>query len=389
MVKDNQFVDSLINDPFSLTEDKSSSQQVTSSAPESLYDKLPEHRQSQARELASKIKNDQVNSIISYGANTQKKLNEFSHQVLEAVQVKDSGEIGQLLKSLMLQIEEHSPVSQAEQNFFQKLLNRGKQTLIEKQVNFQKLSGQLDRLAFQLQQEQKQLLADNQVLEGLYSQNKDYFEALNVYIAAAELKLKELSDHDIPNILQQVEAQTQQDSMIAQEVQDLQDFHNRLEKRTHDLKINRQMTIQQAAQIRLIQNTNQVLAEKIQSSIHTALPLWENQVIISLSLMKQEEALESQQMVSDTTNKLLKQNSQLLKQNTLKVAQESERGVVDLETLKETQSDLISTLEDVLVIQETGRKNRLAAQHELQLLEDQLQDKLLQVSKSYQEHTDI
>ncbi|MGX7106719.1 toxic anion resistance protein [Hutsoniella sourekii] len=389
MVKDNQFVDSLIKDPFSLTEDISSSQPVPQSAPESLYDKLPEHRQSQARELASKIKNDQVNSIISYGANTQKKLNAFSHQVLEAVQVKDSGEIGELLKSLMLQIDEHSPVSQAEQNFFQKLLNRGKQTLIEKQVNFQKLSGQLDRLAFQLQQEQKQLLADNQVLEGLYSQNKDYFEALNVYIAAAELKLQELSDHDIPNLLQQVEAQTQQDSMIAQEVQDLQDFHNRLDKRTHDLKINRQMTIQQAAQIRLIQNTNQVLAEKIQSSIHTALPLWENQVIISLSLMKQEEALESQQMVSDTTNKLLKQNSQLLKQNTLKVAQESERGVVDLETLKETQSDLISTLEDVLVIQETGRKNRLAAQHELQLLEDQLQDKLLQVSKSYQEHTDI
>ena len=208
--------------------------------------------------------------------------------------------------------------------------------------------------------------------------NKDYFEALNIYIAAGELKMQEMQSDIIPKAIEKARESNSQ--MDVQVVSDLNQFLDRLDKRTHDLRLTRQMTIQQAPQIRMIQNTNQALAEKIQVSVHTAIPLWENQITIALTLLRQQNAAISQRQVSETTNNLLTKNSEMLKQSAIDTARESERGVIDLVTLQKTQSNLIQTIEETLKIQQEGRQQRAAAQLELENMENQLRDKLLEIS---------
>ena len=197
------------------------------------------------------------------------------------------------------------------------------------------------------------LMKDNALLEQLYQKNKEYFQALNIYIAAGELKLEELQTKWIPE--KKKKAEMTGDQMIYQELNDLFQFVDRLEKRVHDLKLSRQITIQSAPQIRMIQNTNQTLVEKIQSSIMTAIPLWKNQIAIALTLLRQRKAVEAQKQVSKTTNELLLKNAEMLKTNTIETAKENERGLVDIDTLKKTQEHLISTLEETLRIQAEGR----------------------------------
>ena len=183
----------------------------------------------------------------------------------------------------------------------------------------------------------------------------------------------------IPSLTEQ--AQQSDNQMLVQEVNDLHQFHSRLEKRVHDLKIARQLTIQQAPQIRLIQNTNQELAEKIQTSINTAIPLWKNQVVIALTLLRQKEASTAQRQVSETTNDMLKKNSELLKQSSIETARENERGIVDIETLQHTQANLIETLEETLQIQQEGRQKRQAIETELHAMENSLRNQLLTLSE--------
>ncbi|MBF0937749.1 toxic anion resistance protein, partial [Abiotrophia sp.] len=222
----------------------------------------------------------------------------------------------------------------------------------------------------------------NLMLEQLYQKNKDYFEALNIYIAAGELKMQELQEEIIPAAIEKAKASG--DQMDVQTVNDLNQFLDRLDKRTHDLRLTRQMTVQQAPQIRMIQNTNQALAEKIQVSVHTAIPLWENQVMIALTLLRQQNAAVSQRQVSQTTNDLLKRNADMLKQSAIDTARESERGVIDIETLQHTQNSLIETIEQTLEIQREGRRQRQIAEQELQLMEGQLRDKLMAISNEQQ-----
>ena len=220
------------------------------------------------------------------------------------------------------------------------------------------------------------------MLEQLYQKNKDYFEALNIYIAAGELKMQELQDEIIPAAIEKAKASG--DQMDVQTVNDLNQLLDRLDKRTHDLRLTRQMTVQKAPQIRMIQNTNQALAEKIQVSVHTAIPLWENQVMIALTLLRQQNAAVSQRQVSQTTNDLLKRNADMLKQSAIDTARESERGVIDIETLQHTQNSLIETIEQTLEIQREGRRQRQIAEQELQLMEGQLRDKLMAISNEQQ-----
>ncbi|HEM2347753.1 TPA: toxic anion resistance protein, partial [Listeria monocytogenes] len=218
---------------------------------------------------------------------------------------------------------------------------------------------------------------DNSFLEQLYDKNKDYFQALNIYIAAGELKLEEINTKMLPELRKKAE-QTG-DQMDYQEVNDLTQFADRLDKRVYDLRLSRQITIQQAPQIRLIQNTNQALAEKIQSSIMTAIPLWKNQVAIALTLLRQQQAVAAQRQVSETTNELLKRNADMLKTNAIETARENERGIVDIETLKETQSSLIETLQETLKIQQEGRAKRAVAEKELVTMEQELKERLLEM----------
>lgn len=346
---------------------------------EKLLDRLSPHRQSQARDLAQQIDEDNMQAIIAYGANAQKKLSEFSRSILQDVQFKDTGDISDALTDLMTQLQASKPSDlTSKSSLFSKLFGKIRQNITQTQMQYQKIGSNIDKVAIKLEREKDELLNDNLMLEQFYQRNKDYFEALNVYIAAGEVKMAELQKEVIPKAIEN--AKQSQNQMDIQKVNDLNQFLDRLDKRTHDLRLTRQMTLQQAPQLRLIQNTNQVLAEKIQSSIHTAIPLWQNQVTIALSLLRQQQASHSQRMVSETTNDLLLKNSEMLQQSTVDVARESERGVIDLETLKQTQANLVGAIEETLEIQETGRMQRRMAEEELLSMEHELQEKLLMIS---------
>ena len=345
-----------------------------------LVDKLPEERQAQARELAKKIDVNDSQAVISYGSTAQTKLSEFSQSMLNTVSSQDIGPIGDSLNQLMYRLNEANPdeLRVGEGNIFQKMFGKVKQSIYEITTKYQKIGAQIDKIATKLNVEKDGLLRDNQMLETLYNKNKDYFDALNIYIAAAELKIEEMKLTTIPAATEK--AQASGDQMDVQVVNDYAQFLDRLDKRTHDLKLARQITIQQAPQIRLIQNTNQALAEKIQASINTAIPLWKNQVAIALTLLRQKDAATAQRQVSETTNDLLKKNSEMLKISTIETAKENERGIVDLETLQQTQNDLVETLEETLRIQKEGRERRQAAEIEIGHMESNLKQKLMELN---------
>lgn len=342
-----------------------------------LVDRLPKERQVQAQALAEQIDVGNAQAIMSYGAAAQQKLGEFSHSMLNHVQNQDTGEIGDSLNDLMYRLNEANPdeLRAEDNNVFKKIFGKVKRSVYEMTSKYQKIGAKIDKIAIKLDKEKSGLLNDNMMLEQLYQKNKDYFDALNIYIAAGELKMEELQTTLIPEAVKKAEASN--DQMDVQIVNDLNQFLDRLEKRTHDLRLARQMTIQQAPQIRLIQNTNQALAEKIQSSINTAIPLWKNQIAIALTLLRQKDAVTAQRQVSETTNDLLKKNSAMLKISAIETAKENERGVIDIETLQQTQNDLVETLQETLKIQQEGRIKRKDAEKELAVMETDLRDKLL------------
>ncbi|WP_159722624.1 toxic anion resistance protein [Enterococcus sp. CSURQ0835] len=379
-------LDDLLSNPFGSTDsltpvqqDELSTLKEQEQAPR-LIDKLPAERQNQARELAKKIDVNDSQAVISYGATAQTKLSEFSQSMLNTVQTQDIGPIGDSLNQLMYRLNEANPdeLRAGEGNVFQRMFGKVKQSIYEITAKYQKIGAQIDKIATKLDQEKNGLLKDNQMLEQLYNKNKDYFDALNIYIAAAELKIDELKQTTIPEAT--AKAKASGDQMDVQVVNDYTQFLDRLDKRTYDLKLARQITIQQAPQIRLIQNTNQALAEKIQASINTAIPLWKNQVAIALTLLRQKDAVTAQRQVSETTNDLLKKNSEMLKISTIETAKENERGVVDLETLQQTQNDLVETLEETLRIQKEGKERRQAAELELGHMENDLKQKLMDLN---------
>lgn len=305
-----------------------------------LVDKLSAERQQQAQELATKIDATDQQSVITYGSAAQTKLSEFSESMLTHVQAADIGPIGDSLTELMYRLQEANPddLRAGEGNVFKRMFGKVKQSIFEVTAKYQKIGAQIDKVAVKLDKEKEGLLKDNQMLENLYQKNKDYFDALNIYIAAGELKIEELETEIIPTAMKKAEETG--DQMDVQIVNDYSQFLDRLEKRTHDLRLTRQITIQQAPQIRLIQNTNQALAEKIQASIHTAIPLWKNQVAIALTLLRQKDAVTAQRQVAETTNELLKKNSELLKVSAIETARENERGIVDVETLRKNAKRL-------------------------------------------------
>lgn len=385
----NKSLDDLLANPFSVdTNELTSTQQneikqfqEKQTAPR-LIDHLDANYQEQAKQLASQIDVNDAQAVIIYGANAQSKLSEFSQSMLSHVQANDIGPIGDSLNELMYRLQEANPdeLRAGEGNFFQRMFGKVKQSIYEITAKYQKIGAQIDKVAVKLEHEKDGLIKDNQMLEQMYQKNKDYFDALNIYIAAGELKIDELQNQIIPQAV--AKAQASGDQMDVQIVNDYTQFLDRLEKRIHDLRLTRQVTIQQAPQIRLIQNTNQVLAEKIQSSIHTAIPLWKNQVVIALTLLRQKDAVTAQRQVSETTNDLLKKNAELLKVSAIETAKENERGIIDIETLQKTQDDLIETIQETLRIQKEGKEKRQAAEIELGVMEENLKQKLLEITHS-------
>lgn len=380
-------LEDLLNNPFATTSDLTTvqkneindlkEQQV---APR-LIDKLPHERQVQAEELAEKIDVNDIQGVITYGSAAQTKLGEFSQAMLNHVQAQDIGPVGDSLTELMYRLQEANPdeLRAGEGNVFKRMFGKVKQSIYEVTAKYQKIGAQIDKIAIKLDKEKDGLLKDNSMLEQLYQKNKDYFDALNIYIAAGELKIEELQTAIIPAAMKKAEDTGEQ--MDVQIVNDYTQFLDRLEKRTHDLRLARQITIQQAPQIRLIQNTNQALAEKIQASINTAIPLWKNQVVIALTLLRQKDAAMAQRQVSETTNDLLKKNSEMLKISAIETAKENERGIVDIETLQQTQNDLVETIQETLRIQKEGKQKRQAAELELSQMEEDLKQQLLELTQ--------
>ena len=376
----NPFGDVSENAPVLQKQEQIEKEMVQTEQVPRLIDSLPKERQEQARSLAEQIDVTNAQSVMMYGSAAQQKLGEFSHSMLNHVQNQDTGEIGDTLNDLMYRLNEANPedLRAEDSNMFKKIFGRVKKSIYEMTAKYQKIGAQIDKISVKLDKEKAGLLNDNLMLEQLYNKNKDYFDALNIYIAAGEVEIDDLLNNLIPEAVKKAETSTNQ--MDVQTVNDLNQFLDRLEKRTHDLKLARQMTIQQAPQIRLIQNTNQALAEKIQSSINMAIPLWKNQIAIALTLLRQKDAVTAQRQVSETTNDLMKKNSEMLKISSIETAKENERGIIDIETLQKTQNDLIETLQETLQIQQDGRIKRKEAERELSVMETSLRDKLLELT---------
>ncbi|AMB93489.1 toxic anion resistance protein [Aerococcus sanguinicola] len=369
--------DDLLAQPFALDQEEGELQPQAQKQETSLFDRLSDKEKQQAQAMAKMIDEKNMSGLTAYGSKAQSKLNQFSHAMIDQVRNKDTGEIGVSLRQLMDRLNESelNKLQQKETNPIKRFFNRSKLSLYEANAKFQQVAVQVDQIADQLDRHQAQLLKDNQDLDGLYDENYEFFKVLNIYIAAAQLKYQELQEELIPQKVQ--EAQAADNQMVAQELADLRQFASRLEKRIYDLKLTRQVSIQQAPQIRLIQNTNQALAEKIQSSVHTAIPLWKNQMAIQLSLQRQSDALKAQQAVTDTTNQLLRQNADMLEQSSLEISRENERGIVDIETLEHVQKSLVHTIEETFQIQQEGRKKRQEAEGRLLNMEDRLKESLL------------
>ena len=342
---------------------------------------LSEEQKAKAMTIAKTIDEKDLNTIINFGAETQQQVSDFANQMIANVKNKDTGSIGDSLNELLINLNELKPnaLVAKDSNIFLRIFGNIRKSIQLAQMRFQEVGEQVDKISIKLATDKDGLLHDNAALEELYKRNKSFFDELNVYIGAGEMKIEELQQKLIPEAMQK--AQESGDQMDVQVVNDLHQFLDRLEKRNHDLKLTRQMTIQQAPQIRLIQNTNQTLAEKIQSSITTTIPLWKNQIAIAMTLLRQKDAVTAQRQVSETTNQLIQKNSEMLKISTIETARENERGIIDLETLQKTQQNLIETLEETLQIQQEGRMRRKAAEVELNRLEGTMQQQLLQLSE--------
>ncbi|WP_305752547.1 toxic anion resistance protein [Mammaliicoccus sciuri] len=384
--------DDLIDDPFkdsseALTPQTSEiTEQQTSSDVTSTYEKtFSDEDQRKIDEIAKQIKPLDNDGLLLYGQQAQNKLSQFSHQMLTQVQSKDVGPIGNSLRNLMNKLKEVNPdeLQKQNQSRLKRIFRRAERSVNEMFSKYQSVGAQVDRISVELQKSQNMLMKDVGLLDQLYEENKAYFDALNIYIAAAEKKRDELKQHNLVELEQKVKASNNQ--MDVQELADLQQYINRLEKRIYDLQLSRQITLQSAPQIRMIQNINQTLAEKIQSSILTSIPLWKNQMAIALTLLRQQGASEAQKKVTDTTNELLLKNSEMLKQNAIRTAEENERGIVDIETLKTTQTNIVDTIQETLRIQEDGTRKRQQAEQELQSLEQDLKTKLLQLKDEQQQ----
>ena len=331
------------------------------------------------QEIKDQIKIDDSQAIITYGVGAQRDISTFADSILSEVRAKDSGYAGDILTNLVLKVKETDVDSLSGGGFFSRIPILGNlvntfRRFIER---YEKLSVQIEKIVDELDTARMQMLRDITLLDNMYGKNLDYQKNLDVYIAAGQLKLKELNATTLPELKAKADQTKQPDDI--QKYNDFTQFLNRFEKKIYDLKLSRMITVQTGPQLRLIQNGNQALVEKIQSSILSTIPLWKNQIVIAITLFRQKKALKLQQEVTDTTNELLEKNSALLKESTIDIAKESERGIVDIETLKKVNDDLISTIEETLKIQADGKVKRDQAEQELVKIEDQLKNKLLSV----------
>ena len=314
---------------------------------------------------------------VQYGVNAQRNIAEFSDTILNNIRSKDSGYVGELLSNLVVKVKGFEVDGSSNGSFIKKIPILG--SLVGKAQNmmaeYDKLSVQVDKIQAELDKARMVMLKDIVMFDTMYDKNVEYFKELQLYIRAGEEKIQELQTQTIPRLRQ--EAASSQNQMAVQLVSDFENAVSRFEKKVHDLKLSKTIAIQTAPQIRLIQNNDKVLVDKVQSAIFNTIPLWESQIVIALGLSRQQKVLQMQREITNTTNELLRRNAEMLKQSTLETARETERGIVDIETVKKVNDDLISTIEETIKIQQEGRQKRKAAEAELVQIEDRLKQTLL------------
>lgn len=334
----------------------------------------PAQRQ-QVEEIKEKINLMDSGYALQFGSTAQKDMAAFSDSLLSQVRTKDSGQVGELLTDLSGKINDFS--ESQNDSFVKKipligsLVNKGENML----SSYEKLSTKVAKIQSELEKAKTNMMKDIVLFDNLYQKNLAYFKELQLYIQAGEEKLTEMRNQVLPKL--RMDAANSTDPMAAQVVSDFESNVDRFEKKIHDLKISKTIAIQTAPQLRLIQNNDKILVERVQGAIYNAIPLWKNQIVIALGLSRQQNVLKMQQAVSDTTNELLRKNAEMLKLNTIETAKENNRSIVDMETVKKVNEDLVTTLTETLKIQQEGRIARQNAQQELATIENQLKQVLL------------
>ncbi len=338
---------------------------------------LTPEEQKMVDDFAEKIDITNSQIVLQYGAASQKKISDFSEAALDKVRTKDMGEVGDMLTSLVTELQNFDALEEQPKGFLG-LFKRAGNQLEEMKTRYNKVETNVDRIEGMLEAHQVQLMKDIAMLDKMYQLNMTYFKELSMYILAGKKKLKAVREGE----LAAAEAKARSSGLPedAQAARDLADLCSRFEKKLYDLELTRNISLQMGPQIRLIQNNNTVMAEKIQSSIVNTIPLWKNQMVLALGLAHSQQAINAQRAVTNMTNDLLKKNAAALKQGTIEAARESERGIVDIETLQATNRSLIETLDELKKIQTEGKEKRAAAEQELGRIEGELKQKLLELN---------
>ena len=337
-------------------------------------EKLDTESMDRVNQIVSDINEKDPQNVIQFGIQAQTKISEFADTVISEYKNKDTGYVGEIVKQLMVQVRNVN-MDELSEPKKKGLFTRGKNKVQSFVANFEGVSSQIDKIIRDMEDARLKLLKDIAMLDVLYDKNKSYIKELDMYIIAGNLKLQDLDQKVIPTLKQEV--MLTDDLFEAQSLQETIEFRNQFDKKIHDLKLTRQISIQALPQVRLISITNQELVNSIQSSVINTIPLWKNAVVNAVTLTRQKKALEMQKSVNDMTNELLLQNSKILKENTISAAQEVQRGIVDIETIKQVNADLISTIESVQKICFEGQEKRRLAEVELIEMEKQLKQTIL------------
>ena len=367
---DNLKVDNLVQEGEKVTDEK---------IEESLnYDLLSDNEKKAIDEFVEKIDVFDSTQILQFGASSQAKISEFSDSVLEDVRTKNTGAVGDLLANLVAEIKSFDGDVGKEPKGLGKLFTNAKKEIDKILAKYTKIEKNIDVIEKDLEKDKILMLKDIALFDTMYEKNLTYFKEISLYIIAGEKKLEELREKVLPELKKKAEESGEQ--IDVQKVNDMENTINRFEKKIYDLKTTRIISIQMAPQIRLLQNNEAELVEKIQSSITNTIPLWKNQMVLALGISNAKSALKNQQAVSNLTNEMLKKNSETLKQGSIDIAKESERAIIDIETLKKTNADIIETLDSVIEIHKNGRIQRQQAEEELKEIEKELKKKMLEIN---------
>ena len=380
-LKLDQAVPTLTFEPFTETKKEAPAPQQEMPKPEPIYEEealLSEQEKKQVEAFAEKIDLNNSTLVLKYGAGAQKKIADFSDKTLENVRSKYLGETGTMLASLVSELKQTGEPEE-EKGFLASLFKKSTGKLEALKARYEKAEGKVDEIVDILTKHQVQLIQDAAMLDQMYQLNQTYFKELSMYILAGKKKVDKARQTELETLRQKAIASgTQED---AQAVSDYSSMIERFEKKVHDLELTRMVALQMAPQIRMVQSNDTVMAEKIQSTIVNTIPLWKNQMVIAMGENHSAQAAKAQKEVTDMTNQLLLSNAQKLKQTTVDIRRESERGIVDIETLRQTNGILIDTMNEILKIQQEGREQRRQAQAQLAQMEQQMKEKLLEISK--------